>query len=135
MKVKLAQSRPTPCDSMNYTVHGILQNTGVGSHSLSPGELPNPGIELGSPASQADSLPTELSGMGIYCQRINSLTYHLLCCNKTNPLEQDHQIVSAWVCNWRNVLPRPLNAVKESDMVLIFKVSPINFSQKEKIRI
>ena len=62
--------------------------------------------------------------MGIYCQRINSLAYCLLCCNKTNPLEQDHQIVSAWVCNCRNVLPRLLNAVKESDMVLIFKVSP-----------
>ena len=28
----------------------------------SPGDLPNPGIELGSPALQADSLPTELLG-------------------------------------------------------------------------
>ena len=28
----------------------------------SPVGLPNPGIELGSPALQADSLPTELSG-------------------------------------------------------------------------
>ena len=28
----------------------------------SPGDLPNPGIELGSPAFQADCLPTELSG-------------------------------------------------------------------------
>ena len=27
------------------------------------GELPNPGIEPGSPAFQADSLPTELPGM------------------------------------------------------------------------
>ena len=26
----------------------------------SPGDLPDPGIELGSPALQADSLPTEL---------------------------------------------------------------------------
>ena len=26
---------------------------------LSPGDLPNPGNELGSPASQADSLPSE----------------------------------------------------------------------------
>ena len=26
----------------------------------SPGDLPNPGIEAGSPALQADSLPTEL---------------------------------------------------------------------------
>ena len=28
----------------------------------SPADLPNPGIELGPPALQADSLPTELSG-------------------------------------------------------------------------
>ena len=28
----------------------------------SPGDLPNPGIEPGSPALQADSLPTELRG-------------------------------------------------------------------------
>ena len=28
----------------------------------SPGDLPDPGIELRSPALQADSLPTELSG-------------------------------------------------------------------------
>ena len=28
----------------------------------SPGDLPNPGIELGSPALQADYLPTELPG-------------------------------------------------------------------------
>ena len=53
---------------MDYTVHGILfffspwnslgQNSGVGSLS----DLPNPEIEPGSPALQADSLPTELSG-------------------------------------------------------------------------
>ena len=30
----------------------------------SPGDLPNPGIELGSPALQADSLPDELPGKG-----------------------------------------------------------------------
>ena len=28
----------------------------------SPADLPKPGIEQGSPASQADSLPTELTG-------------------------------------------------------------------------
>ena len=36
------------------------QNTEVGSLSLYQGGLPNPGIEPGSPALQADSLPTEL---------------------------------------------------------------------------
>ena len=29
---------------------------------LSPGDLPDPGVEPGSPALQADSLPTELEG-------------------------------------------------------------------------
>ena len=33
-----------------------------GSPFLSPGDLPNPGIEPGSLALQADSLSTELSG-------------------------------------------------------------------------
>ena len=37
-------------------------NTGVGSLSLSPGNLPNLGIEPWSPALQADSLPAEPPG-------------------------------------------------------------------------
>ena len=43
------------------------QNTGVGKPFPSPGDLPNPGIELGSPALQADSLTTEISGKPISC--------------------------------------------------------------------
>ena len=35
------------------------QNTGVDSLSLSPGDLPNTGIEPRSPTLQADSLPDE----------------------------------------------------------------------------
>ena len=35
------------------------QNTGVGNSFPSPGDLPNPGIELRSPALQADSLPAD----------------------------------------------------------------------------
>ena len=38
------------------------ENTEVGCHFLSPRDLPNPGIEPGSPALLADSLPTELQG-------------------------------------------------------------------------
>ena len=39
MKVKVAQSRPTLCDPMDYTVHGNSpgQNTGVSSLSLLQG--------------------------------------------------------------------------------------------------
>ena len=40
-----------------------IKNTGIGSLSIhSPGDLSNPGIEPGSPALQADSLPAELPG-------------------------------------------------------------------------
>ena len=35
------------------------KNPGVGSHSLFQGNLSDPGIKLGSPALQADSLPSE----------------------------------------------------------------------------
>ena len=35
----------------------------------SPGDLPNPGIEPGSPALQVDSLPTELSGKTVGCRK------------------------------------------------------------------
>ena len=38
------------------------KNTGVGCHSLLQGNLPDPGIEPGSPALQAEPLPSELPG-------------------------------------------------------------------------
>ena len=46
MKVKVAQLRPTLCDPMDYTVHGILQARILEWEPFpSPGDLPNPGIE------------------------------------------------------------------------------------------
>ena len=63
MKMKVTQLCPT------LLPHGLYspwnspgQNTGVGRLSPSPGDLPNPGIEPGSLALQADSLPIDLSG-------------------------------------------------------------------------
>ena len=41
---------------------GEPKNTGMGSLSLSPGDLPDPGTELGFPALQVESLTTELQG-------------------------------------------------------------------------
>ena len=38
------------------------KNTGVGCHSFLQGNLADPGTEPGSPALQADSLPSEPSG-------------------------------------------------------------------------
>ena len=47
---------------MDYRVHGILQARILEWVAFpSPADLPNPGIESGSPALQADSLPTEFS--------------------------------------------------------------------------
>ena len=42
------------------------QNTGVGNLSLLQGIFPDQGIEPGSTTLQADSLPTELSGILLY---------------------------------------------------------------------
>ena len=38
------------------------KKTGVGNHSLLQRDLPNPGMETGSPAAQEDSLPSETLG-------------------------------------------------------------------------
>ena len=63
--VLVAQSCPTLCDPWTVAHQAPLS---VGSSRLEywnglpgppPGDLPDPGIELGSPAPQADSLPCE----------------------------------------------------------------------------
>ena len=41
----------------------------------SPGDLPDPGIEPGSPALQADSLPSEAPGKPYKFQITNELPY------------------------------------------------------------
>ena len=48
--------------SFLYPWHSPGQNTGVGSHSLLQGNLPNPGMQPGFPALQADSLRLSLQG-------------------------------------------------------------------------
>ena len=108
-KSKLLSHVPALCDSMDYTVHGILQarilewvafpfsrgssqpkdRTQVscitggffiswatreaqqywsGYPIPSLVDLPDPGIEPGSPALQADSLPTKLSRKPLHCK-------------------------------------------------------------------
>ena len=64
-KVKVTQLCSTLCNPRDYIVHGILQAR-ILEWVAFPGDLPNPGIKLGSLALQADSLPTELSGKPIY---------------------------------------------------------------------
>ena len=65
----VAKSCPTLCNYMAFSlpgssVHGDSpgKNTGMGCHLLLQGNLPHPGTEPGSPALQADSLPTEPPG-------------------------------------------------------------------------
>ena len=77
MCVLVVQPCLTLCDPMDYIYPARLlcpwnspgKNTGVGSGRVpSPGDLPDPGIKPGSPALQADSLPSEPSGkpIGLY---------------------------------------------------------------------
>ena len=70
MKVKVLVAQPCPsfcnlmdCSPPGSSVHGTLQARIMEWVSMpSPGDLPHPGIKPGSPALQADSLPSELSG-------------------------------------------------------------------------
>ena len=51
---------PTLRDPMDYTVHGILQARILERIVFpSPADVPNPGIDPGSPALQGDSMPLE----------------------------------------------------------------------------
>ena len=61
--MKVAQSCPTVCEYMDYTVCGIVQARILEWVTFpSPGDLPNPGIEPRSPTLQAHSLPAKPQG-------------------------------------------------------------------------
>ena len=58
------------CSPPGPSVHEIFQARILEWVAFpSPGGLPNPGIEAGSPALQADSLPTELQGKPQRCPK------------------------------------------------------------------
>ena len=51
------------CNPPGFSVHGILQARKLEWVAIPPpGDLPDPGIDPGSPALQADSLLSELQG-------------------------------------------------------------------------
>ena len=54
-------------DSLPAESQGKPKNTGMGSLSLLQGNLPDPGIKPGSPALQADSLPTIREAHELLC--------------------------------------------------------------------
>ena len=68
VKVLTAQSCPTLCDPVDCSLAGPFvhefsrQEYWSGLPFPFPGDLPDPGIEPGSPALQAESLPLELPG-------------------------------------------------------------------------
>ena len=53
------------CSPPGSSVHGILQEYWTEMPFPSPGDLPDPGIESGSPALQANSLPTKPPGKSL----------------------------------------------------------------------
>ena len=65
VKVLVTWSCPTLCDPMECSQPGSSdfpdKNTGVGSYYLLQGIFPTQGSNPVSPASQADSLPSEAS--------------------------------------------------------------------------
>ena len=60
-----SRSPALQADALPSELPGKPKNTGVGSLSLSPMDLPDPGVELGSLALQVDSLLTEPQGKPI----------------------------------------------------------------------
>ena len=60
--VWLLNSIPMDCSPPGSSVHGIFQEYWSGLPFSSPGDLPNPGIELRSPSLWADFLPSEPQG-------------------------------------------------------------------------
>ena len=66
--VLVTQLSPTVCNPMEYSLpgsslHGILQAIILEWLPFPfPGDLPNPGIKLGSPVMQADPLPSKSPG-------------------------------------------------------------------------
>ena len=60
IKVKVAQSCLTLCDTRDYTIHGILQARILELKAFPfSRDLPNAGFKPRSPSLQEDSLPTE----------------------------------------------------------------------------
>ena len=76
--VLVSQSCPTLCNPVDCsapgsTVHGIFQAGILSGFAFpSPGNLPNPGTELGSPALQVDFSPDGLPGklFRVFCSTI-----------------------------------------------------------------
>jgi len=68
-----ALCNPIDCSPPGSSVHEIFQARILELVALSfAGDLPNPGLEPGSPALQADSLSTELQGQPQLTKKLSS---------------------------------------------------------------
>ena len=62
------------CSLPGFSVHGISQARILAWVAFpSPGDLPDPGIESGSPTFEADSLPSEPPGKSVLKLNIKKL--------------------------------------------------------------
>ena len=75
-KVKSLSLPPVNCSPPGCSIRAILQVRKLeGLPFPSPGDFPEPGIEPGSPALQADALPSEPPGKLIYIQNLPESHY------------------------------------------------------------
>ena len=64
----------------------------------SPGDLPNPGIELGSPALQADALSSQPPGKPGVLLFVSYYGFIFICCSghSLGPFQSENTCLSAW---------------------------------------
>ena len=88
------------CSLTGSSVHGILQATILERVAFpSPGDLPDPGTVLGSPALQADSLPAEPPGKPGALQDVRMGCYEILGSNNNSEGHREKFIIYCLVKN------------------------------------
>ena len=107
VKVLVTQSHLTVCNPMDCSppgssVHGILrQEHWSGQPFPSPEHLPDPGIKRGSPALQADSLPSEPPGKPKGYFSKYPLWTEVTCRDWEAHLKTKERCISSTVPSWR----------------------------------
>ena len=128
MKVKslscVLLCNPVDCSLPGSSIHGILQSR-VLEWVASPGDLPYPGMEPGSPALQADALPSEPRGKSLY--NMNSIVFTSQChCVSKRPI--DLSISQVKVVNKASV------SCGATSSYLIYMYSKLRKEMREKKR-
>ena len=93
VKNEVAQSYPTLCDPtgcslLDFSIHRIFQTRGLEWVAIPfSRDLPNPGIEPGSPALQTDALPSEPPGKPILLLFNSKFSLYLRTAQENQKLE------------------------------------------------